>query len=173
MNTDIPPKLHDEFAGGLLRIEHDFAAATLTSLTSLEYFRRTQHDDSDSSPIVSASTSYASRMHQFNQELRLAGDFSDSWRYLAGAFYEHDDLAAFDGSNLSESHFLLGIGAIPPFAPYLFTDFSQDVDSIAAFARLEFDVSDAATIEGGLRYTHDRIDYRGLTARGGNPPRER
>ena len=98
----------------------------LTSITAAEYFERIHREDSQSDIFDSTSTHYYNEMNQFTQELRLSGDIGDRWRYVAGLFYEHDDLDQVDGSDLSGQPIP---GITPPFADQFFAQFNQKLET--------------------------------------------
>jgi iron complex outermembrane receptor protein len=153
INQNTPPEVDDTFYGGYLRFDYEMDWATLTSITGAEYYERIHREDSQSDIFNSTSTHYYNEMNQFTQEFRLTG--GDRLRYTLGVFYEHDDLDQVDGSDLSEQPLP---GIVPPFANQFFAQFNQTLDSAAAFANLEFALTDALTVTGGLRYTRDKIE---------------
>jgi outer membrane receptor protein involved in Fe transport len=157
INQNTPPEVDDTFYGGYLRFEYDMGSATLTSITGAEYYERIHREDSQSDIYNSTSTHYYNEMNQFTQELRLTGDAGDRWRYTVGLFYERDDLDQVDGSDLSEQPLNVFL-QLPPFANQFFAQFNQKLDSAAAFANLEFQATDAVTLNAGLRYTRDKTE---------------
>jgi iron complex outermembrane receptor protein len=108
-------------------------------------------------------------MNQLTQELRLSGDIGDRWRYVAGLFYEHDDLDQVDGSDLSGQPIP---GVTPPFANQFFAQFNQKLETVAAFANAEVDLTDAVTLDAGVRYTHDRTEVNDVLLGLGNLPQQ-
>ena len=157
INQNKPPTMDDTFYGGYLRWDYEVGNATLTSITAYEYYERIHTDDSQADIFNSTSTHYYNEMHQVSQELRLAGVWSERWRYVLGFFYEHDDLQQVDGSDLSEQQ-IPNLG--PPFADQFFSEFELETESIAVFAHNEFDFSDSLTLNLGLRYTEDSIEAK-------------
>ena len=164
-----PVSKHDLY-GGYLRVDHEVASVTLTSLTAYEYYERDDREDSDASPIESTNTDWYTRMGQFSQDFRIAGSFaSDRWRYVAGLYYEQDDLREIDSTSLAANPLLPLLG-IPPFAPRLANDFEQDTESVAVYVHNEYDFTDQVTINFGARGTFDRTQLQGLTALAFNDP---
>jgi outer membrane receptor protein involved in Fe transport len=155
INQNTPPEVDDTFYGGYLRFDWDMGWATLTSITGAEYYERIHREDSQSDIYDSTSTHYYNEMNQLTQEFRLAGDVTDRWRYVAGLFYEHDDLDQVDGSDLSGQPIP---NLVPPFANQFFAQFNQKLETAAAFLNMEFDVSEAFTIDAGARFTHDKTE---------------
>ena len=167
INQNTPPNVDDTFYGGYLRLEYDMGGAQLTSITAADYYERIHREDSQSDIFDSTSTHYYNEMNQFTQELRLNGDIGDRWRYTAGLFYEQDDLDQVDGSDLSGQPLP---GVTPPFADQFFAQFSQKLESVAAFLNGEVDFTDAVTVTAGLRYTHDETKVSDVLLGLGNLP---
>jgi len=82
---------------------------------------------------------------QMSFELQFNGNY-DSWDFVAGLYYFEEE-----GSNTQIGYVFNG-GA--PFDFFL----EQEVESLAAFANVGFNVSDALRLSGGVRVTGDRKD---------------
>lgn len=80
---------------------------------------------------------------QISQEITLSSDTDGQFNYVVGAFYYKEDL------NLDTAF-------VFPFRVAL------DTESIAIFGQGEFEISDRATLTGGLRYTDENRDYSGI-----------
>ena len=167
INQNTPPRVDDTFYGGYLRIDYDLGGSQLTSITGAEYYERIHREDSQSDIFDSTSTHYYNEMNQFTQELRLSGDLGDRSRYVAGLFYQHDDLDQVDGSDLSEQPLP---DVTPPFADQFFAQFNQKLETAAAFANIEFELTDALTLDVGARYTHDKTEVEDVLLGLGNLP---
>ena len=167
INQNTPPRVDDTFYGGYLRLDYELERATLTSITAFEYYERIHSEDSQSDIFNSTSTHYYNQIDQFSQELRLTGDLSEQWRYVAGFFYERDDLDQIDGSDLSGQQLP---GITPPFANQFFGQFNLEVESIAVFAHTEYDPVTDVTINLGIRYTSDSTDVDDAMLGLGNLP---
>ena len=165
VNQDYHPLANNTAAGGYIRVDHEFSWATFTSITANEYFERDQREDSDGSIFASANTDWYTKIRQFTQELRLTGE-TERWRYVAGAYFENDRLDEVDSADTSENPF----GLLPPFAPRLAAEFSQDVRSYAAYIHNEFDLGTSFTLNAGIRATWEDTDLNGSTFLGANDP---
>lgn len=150
--NDLTHKVDNRSVGGQLRITHDLGSSTLTSISAYERFRRDAREDDDGSPGASFDVYWHQNIRQFSQELRLSSNDNDSWNYIVGAFYEHDDLYNADQA-------LLGGGAVPGF----FTEFDQSLDAFALFLHNEVKLSPALSLTAGARYNHERISIDGGT----------
>lgn len=141
--------------GITLRIEHEFSGATLTSLSSYQYFKRDQHEDSDGSPVDTIDVEYYNRIRQFSQELRLSSTGEGRWNYVLGAYYETD-------SYRNGDYLTIAAGA----APGLFSPFSQKVDALAAFFHNDVALTDTLSLTAGVRYSWEKIAFDGGTFAG-------
>lgn len=166
VNQDYWPTLNDSFRGGYVRVEHDLDFATITSITALESYDRDQREDSSADPYDATNTDWYNEMRQFTQELRLTGPSSEGWRYVAGLYFEKDELLEIDSGDLSENP----LGITPPFAPRLGNNFNQDVKSIAAFFHSELSVSESLDLVGGIRFTRDTVEIDATTFLAANDP---
>ncbi|MCC7410933.1 MAG: TonB-dependent receptor [Gammaproteobacteria bacterium] len=166
INQNTPPKVDDTFYGGFFRFDYDMGWATVTSITSYEYYERNHREDSQSDIFDSTSTHYYNTIDSISQELRLTGEFTDSWRYVAGLFYESDELDQVDGSNLSGQPLP---GVVPPFADQFFAELSNDVESVAMYFNQEYDFTEKLTVIAGIRYTQDSTKVNGIAGLGQLP----
>jgi len=166
INQNRENRKNDEFAGGYVRIEHDFDWATLTSLTGYDYYLRDQQDDTDNSPLRTSETDWYSNINVFTQELRLTGSlFEERGFFVLGAFYERDDLivteSAISGAEPGVGHPFNLVGANLP--PRLVSDFEQTIDSFAVFLDYSHDITDRLAFVGGARWTSESTDIVGST----------
>lgn len=146
--------------GGLLRIEHDFDKATLTSLSSFEYFKRNQNEVGDGSPLFGGvELFWHTTIRQYTQELRLTSTDTDSFNYVLGAYYQHDDL--YNGDYLT-----IGTNATPFVAGFK-TSFTQKNDAFALFGNVSVDLSERFKLITGIRFNHERASIDGGTCLGG------
>ncbi len=83
VNQDYFPTTDSESFGVNLRVDHETALGTITSLTALKNFERDNREDSDNTPIISTNIDWYSEIDQFTQEFRLTGE-RDNWIYLFG-----------------------------------------------------------------------------------------
>ena len=172
-----------EALGGSVRLDFDFAGGmTLTSITAYEEVENASRGDIDGgacaplgSPVPPGLTSGATdcffpftgvdavtypgfipfgsdtqdgldSLDQFTQEFRLANQASDRMFWQAGLFY-------FDSK--------FDIVTNPFFVPP--TTVTHENTAWAAFAHISYDLSDALTLTGGVRYTDDEKDLTSAT----------
>ena len=89
---------------------------------------------------------------QFTQEMRIASDTDDRFSWQAGFFYFDSSLKVETDSFAS-----FGFGGPPQNTIIKHTN-----DAWALFAQGAYDVTDQFTVSAGLRYTHDKRDFRVL-----------
>ncbi len=144
--------------GTSANIGYDFGDVTLTSITAYEETHGSSRGDIDGGnlagpgfiPFPSESTDGIKQLDQITQELRLASDTDGALSWQVGGFY-------FDSS--------YQIRTDPGFAPV--TTLEQGNKSWAVFGQASYDVTEAFTLTGGLRYTSDDKDMRVIS--GPNP----
>lgn len=152
--------------GGSLKLDYDFGAATLTSVTGYEavadMYSRGDIDGGFGAvfappsgpgviPFPSESADGLPDLDQFTQELRLASHNTDGdWDWLLGFYYFNEKLTAetFSYNSLAPGR---------PQDGFAFQ--TQDATSWAAFASIDVRPTDRWTLKGGLRYTTDEKDF--------------
>jgi iron complex outermembrane receptor protein len=172
-----------EGLGGSLRMDYDFDGdTTLTSITAYENTESSSLGDIDggfgadflpfvgpcppgSQPgdqcILFPATSQDSidDLDQFTQEIRIASQATEQLFWQAGVYY-------FDSKFSVTTNTFIGNFLTPdPNDLFTPTTVTHENTAWAVFGHLSYDVSDAVTISGGLRYTDDDKD---MTAT--NPP---
>ncbi|NIB38634.1 TonB-dependent receptor [Pseudomaricurvus alkylphenolicus] len=145
----------NEAFGGLVKVEHKFDNAILTSITGYENFDQNQREDSDNSSIQSIEVYWYTEFEQFTQEFRLTSDLDhDRYNYIIGLFYEHDDY--YNGDYLTAyANVFDGLNN--------YSRYNQTVDAFAAFAHLEFQLTESFRIINGVRFTWEETELNGGT----------
>jgi iron complex outermembrane recepter protein len=164
-----------EGLGGSLRLDYDFDGdTTLTSITAYENTESKSLGDIDGGfgadfppfvpnvgpcppgntpgvdpciPFPSQTQDGIDDLDQFTQELRIASQANEQLFWQAGVFY-------FDSK--------FSVTTTPFFVPP--TTVEHENTAWAVFGHLSYDVSDAWTLSGGLRYTDDDKDFQALQA---------
>lgn len=147
--------------GGSVRLDFDFDNdVTLTSISAYETVENRSFGDIDGGfgavflpimgpgfiPFPSQTQDGLEDLEQITQEFRLASDANERMFWQAGVFW-------FD-SDFSVQTFPF---FIPPPAPQSTTVRHQNT-AWAVFGQLAYDLSDNATLTGGVRYTDDDKD---------------
>lgn len=151
------PRSDRDFWQAALRADIEVAQdITVTSLTSYAKFKQTQVTDGDGMELSSYDLSpNDGDIWAFNQELRIGNSGNSRFTWVLGG--------NFGKSSVSENQILFyPVSAVNNpannniFQSGIYT--KQDMRDIAAFGNIEFELSDAVTLKGGLRYTDSRRD---------------
>ncbi|MBI1250692.1 MAG: TonB-dependent receptor [Alphaproteobacteria bacterium] len=147
---------YDTF-GGSATLEYDFGGMTLTSITAYETADGSSRGDIDGGvagvgpgfiPFDSDTQDSVDDLDQFTQEVRLAsGEGPLNWQ--VGAYYFDSDLT---------------ITTVGPLGFPPSTTLNHTNESWAVFGQLGYDVTEALTVTGGLRYTDDEKELVGISA---------
>lgn len=133
--------------GGYLTLNQDLGFGTLTSITSYIEGRFLNLVDADGTIAPLLHVDFASSTEEFSQDLRLATSFDGPFQFTAGLYHQRDDIDI-------ETVYLLFGG--PPIFPVLTQQYEQSRRSYAGYIDGTFDINDALTVYGGLRYTRDK-----------------
>ncbi|MBA36057.1 MAG: hypothetical protein CMI14_11620 [Oleispira sp.] len=149
-----------ESTSASLKVEWDLAGYTLTSLTGYSDFEFTQFHDIDLLPINFINSRDEEELEMVSQELRIATDWDGAVNMIGGVYYEKQDLllkaaAHFDGTFGVLPGSILP-GGIEEVGQQ--TDFNQETETLAFFGEMSIDLSEALTLELGLRYSEDEKD---------------
>jgi len=120
------------------------------SITSYRGYNTKFNNDDDLSPISIANGFGDLDFHAFTQEVRLNGSFADkTFEYTVGGFY-------LDQKSVYATFQDLRYPAIP--LQFQGND-PVNAGTKAAFLHLTWNVTDALTVIGGIRYTKETKDY--------------
>jgi iron complex outermembrane receptor protein len=147
-----PSYEHDSY-GGSLQIDHSFGSVDLVSISAYAQLDGFFHIDQDGTParIVEASISLEDEV--FTQELRLQSSWDRSWDWILGAYYM-DFTAKYTPLRLD--------GTIAPVTPIdIFS--TGTTESLAFFADVQFQLTDAFRLTVGARQTNDDLEQKGET----------
>jgi iron complex outermembrane receptor protein len=109
--------------------------------------------------------------HQFTQEVRLSGSAIDGrLHYTLGGFYL--DTANDNSGRVQTAGFSIfaGPAGTVPFLLDMFVDDKSGVENISGFAHADFAFNDVFSIEGGVRYSHEKKTYSYFRQNVGQPP---
>lgn len=140
----------------VLTINHSIGDATLSSVTGYNEYRFGLDLDNDLSGLSLLNVQAPERYRQFSQELRLASPTGQTIEYLAGVYFQADQLHVRQSVNF---FFLTpALTPVPPFAPLLpFLPLGQEITAsqkertYSGFASLTWNVNDQLKLVGGLR----------------------
>lgn len=133
----------------------DWAVNESMNLTSITAYRNLYQKwafDFTDQPIPIFKLWTINDTDTLTQEVRLNGSLMDGrLQYVAGAFYYDEDSYSFIGDEIN-----LWIGPeIRVPLPFFSRFYDVSVESIAAFAQLDYDITDRLTVTVGGRYTED------------------
>jgi iron complex outermembrane receptor protein len=141
--SDIDNFSHLDIWGVSMTMEWNLGPLLLKSITSYRKTEAAYNIDQDHTPLLIAEVNSVNNQDQFTQELQILGEaFNERLNYIVGAFYFKETAEISENVTFSPVDFISG-GDI-------------DNDSIAFFAQGTFDLTDALSITGGIRYTKDR-----------------
>jgi outer membrane receptor protein involved in Fe transport len=137
--------------GATLTVTHEFAAATLTSITSHWTSKGFSRGDVDGGNLVNgpgvipfpADTRDSLDLEQTTQEVRLASNGDGPLTWQIGGFYFESD---FDVTTVGFD--------FPPPATVNHTN-----KAWALFGQLSYQLTESLRVTGGLRYTDDEKDF--------------
>ena len=167
--TQFEEPFTDEFLLADLKIEYQFDELLLTSITS--YTDRDVLVVRDATALTGSITGGsiglaepvytldgplddATQAEVITQELRLSREY-DNWNWVGGLFYSTTERDYGQSLLVSGFEALTGIataGLRAPMDVLFFSDLSYDLDQIAIFGEVSYDVNDRFNITGGLRY---------------------
>ncbi|MEZ6002279.1 TonB-dependent receptor [Hyphomonas sp.] len=156
-SATLRPKRDNEGWGASANVSWDIGDMTLTSVSAYESFDRHESNDWDGTSIENLDVIFDTSIDAYSQELRLAGEASDSLSWVLGGYYSKDEV---DESWLalgSESTIYLGLfGAVD-------TRYTQDTETAALFAHTEWMMTPDWRWTFGLRYTQEDRDWAGCS----------
>lgn len=150
------PVWESEFYGASATLEYQMSAGqTLTAISALRRLDWGRMNDLDYSPLELLSTDFEDRFEQVSHELRFASEGSGRLRYLAGLYFLEDT-----AQTRRAVRFGRQIGALPlGLSPGTAVTIAAEVEtrSIAAFGNLDFAISEALTLNAGVRVTDEDV----------------
>jgi len=135
---------------------YDLGGMTLTSVTSSISQDRDFGENIWSTDLEFFAVEHEEEMEQFSQELRLSGE-TDSVNWIAGVYWWND---TFDSNNIANSADILGL--LAGINPVDWT-VDQETDAWAAFASVDWQLSDKVKLTTGARYSDEETTFTGGT----------
>ena len=121
------PRATNEDRGLSVQFDYDFENSTLTSISAYRAFDTFDEIDADFNDVDLVTKRNTSEQSSFSQEFRLAGNWGQRTRYVAGVYYFQQDLDA-DNTLFAGSAFTPYLTAADPTVAGV----TQFVDGIAA-----------------------------------------
>lgn len=131
---------------------------TLTSITGGLQQDYSVDEDCDGTPSIICNYNGFYDSEHYTQEFRLNGD-TGRLNWTAGLYYLHQESSG--GLNAPLYFTADGNPEADPATAGLgfYASFDNDLTAYAAFGQLEYELSDAVTLIGGLRYSRDKRHF--------------
>lgn len=141
-------------------IKYDFGNVQFTSITGWLNQNFELFEDCDSTPNPTCSFSPLVESEHWSQEFRLNGQ-ADRLNWTLGAFYLEQDAS----NDVVLPIFLDAGDAAAGVLPSILTvdiEWDLQVQSLAGFGQLEYELTDKITLIGGLRLNYDKKEFEQL-----------
>jgi len=147
-NNEVPDISNIDTYFGIATIElANTAIGDITSITGYKEFDQFEYTDQDGTAKTNNATRRRTQGWQLSEELRTAFNMG-TFRGVAGVFFMKTH---YDHYQMYHLDF-----AAPGLAQFNSQD--QDTESYSAFVQTYTELTDALTLQAGIRYTHDEID---------------
>lgn len=162
--ADSPYRANMEGYGVSGRVDWDLGGASLTSITAYRWWDWNPANDSDSTPLnVLTKSQQANRQRQFSQELRLASQGERALDWVIGGYTFWQIVKGFGATAYGTDAALWNIPATDPaignaaLSGYeVNSTTTPETKSLALFGQVDWHLSDALTLTGGLRFNHEK-----------------
>lgn len=139
---------------------------TVTSITSWDKGDIKFVEDADGTPLMIINGSNYAEATQVAQDLRLTSSYEGPFNFIVGAYFSEEkvetrtDLLYFGDIDVTGDGIINADDCIAGgffIACEYGNSFEQKKTSHAFYSDLTYELTERATIRGGLRYTHDKI----------------
>lgn len=135
--------------------------ATLTSVSGYRDSRVRWSSDQDNTEVTVSVFNMVERSKQYSQELRLAGDFGRG-NWLVGAYYFKENIFGYnDFTPMTRAV----VGGPNTLARGLYYGGNIKAESYAVFGQVDFEITDALTLQLGGRYSDETKKVDEFTTR--------
>ena len=140
--------------GGSARLDWSFDSFDFLSLTGYETNEWDKWEDNTGlrSPIL-VSFRQKADTDQLSQEFRFTSSSDQELRWIAGAYYQYDDVEFYTTVPIT----------LLPFIPVAFGSnglFQQETTMYSVFGQIDYDLSDKLTLIAGLRFVNEKKEGR-------------
>lgn len=144
----------------------------ITSITSYDKGTLFFREDTDGTASRLLEIPYYDKASQFAQDLRLTSDTGGPFDFILGAYFNREKVFNSTAFEIATDVDVNEDGAIDaadcaadfPVACKVQNQFDQVKKSFALYSDLKYKVTDALTLRGGLRYTHDTGSQTGFSS---------
>ena len=139
---------------GVLTVNYHEWNHTFTSVTGwTSYNFNSQY--SQVLPVVYQQIQTPEQYHQFSQEFRIASPTDQTITYLAGVYFQNDQLVQAQEDNAPFLNYVAtfpGFGILTPYLPFaIVTPFTQNDKVYSTFGTLSWNATDKLKLNAGLR----------------------
>jgi iron complex outermembrane receptor protein len=151
----------------VLTANYRVAEHTLTAITGYTYYDSDLDYDPANVRNFQNSNQLRESSPQFSQELRIASATGGRLEYLAGLYYQVNDLDSLIHTNGPFLNASLAAGPLGPYLPWSYQrGFNQEDQVISAFGSLSWNVTDRLKLNTGLRGSWVEKDFTGYLVYG-------
>ncbi|MBX9883609.1 MAG: TonB-dependent receptor [Novosphingobium sp.] len=156
-----------------LTVNYDISdTLAVTSITSYDKGTLFFKEDTDGITAQNLEVPYFDRANQFAQDLRLTSNTGGPFDFIVGAYYNREKvfnrttLEVLNGTDVNGDGVVTAADCAAglPVACKVRNQFDQIKQSVALYSDLKYKLTDALTLRGGLRYTHDDGEQTGLSS---------
>lgn len=166
---DVPERektYHDsEWDIATLTAEWDIGEFTIKSITGWVDYQFDNYRDSDYSPLQAIARGRDESHEQFTQEFLLSSPTGQTFEYLAGLYYQDEELGHDRYTDVSLSALFNAGATLPPIVASGIADatgvnyFDQDAETWSAFFHGTYNITDEVRVIAGIRYSEDRKEF--------------
>ena len=157
---------HDsEWEISTLTAEWALGEYTIKSITGYVDYQFDNYRDNDYGPVIASARARDESHEQFTQEFLLTSPISDTFEYLAGLFYQDEDLVHYKMTDVSLENYIDAGVPLPPvlgtgdYDGTLLTTFNQDAETLSAFVQGTYHFNDKLRVIAGIRYSEDEKEF--------------
>ena len=171
--SNVPTKRRAVTTSVALTVNYELAdTLALTSITSYDKGSLFFKEDTDGITAQNLEVPYFDKASQFAQDLRLTSDTGGPFDFILGAYYNREKvynqttLEVFNGTDVNGDGKVTAADCAAglPVACKVRNQFDQVKKSFALYTDLKYKLTEALTLRGGLRYTHDDGKQTGFSA---------
>jgi iron complex outermembrane receptor protein len=129
---------------------------TLKSITGYVDYEFQNYLDSDSGPLQFLARGRDEQHKQFTQEFILSSPTGGNLEYLAGLYYQNEELEHDRVTDAVLSAAGIGTGSLDASG---YGTFEQDAETWSVFTQLTWHISDTFRVLAGLRYSDDQKEF--------------
>ncbi|MDE2293970.1 MAG: TonB-dependent receptor [Gammaproteobacteria bacterium] len=158
----LPLYKHEVGGGASAKLKVAFAAFTLTSISAYDYFTDHSLDNYDGYPAADNNWTKNFQQWQLSQEVRLTSKSGGPVDWIIGAIYSQNWYRNRDALDWT---FVYGLATDMTQQGLAITaeNFVQRQRSSGVYANVDTHLSSRLTLVTGLRYSHDRTSFDGVT----------